>query len=330
MLTKKQNLIETITGGNPDRYVNQFEAFAPLRGTAYSLHNPRPKRGEENIVNAWGVTCSWKENTPGVFPVHTQDKIVVKDIEHWKDYVKAPNVVYDAKEWEPFIEQREAVDTNEQFSMLTITPGVFEQCHYLCEIQNTLMYFYTNPDELKELIEYITEWEMAYAAEICKYLKPEALLHHDDWGSQISSFVSPDMFKEFIKPAFMQIYGYYKSHGVKLILHHSDSYAENLVPDMIDMGIDIWQGVITTNDIPKLIKDYGGKISFMGAIDNGKYDREDWTEESVGKVVREALDLGGKHYFIPCGTGGGPGSTYPGSYDCASMWIDRYSKEDFK
>jgi hypothetical protein len=25
----------------------------------------------------------------------------------------------------------------------------------------------------------------------------EAILHHDDWGSQISSFISPDMFEEF-------------------------------------------------------------------------------------------------------------------------------------
>ena len=27
MLTKRQNLMETITGGNPDRIVNQYEAF---------------------------------------------------------------------------------------------------------------------------------------------------------------------------------------------------------------------------------------------------------------------------------------------------------------
>mgnify|MGYP006870779339 FL=1 len=28
MLTKKQNLLECIRGGNPDRYVNQWEALA--------------------------------------------------------------------------------------------------------------------------------------------------------------------------------------------------------------------------------------------------------------------------------------------------------------
>ena len=33
MLTKKQNLIETMTGGHPDRFVNQYEAFAITFGS---------------------------------------------------------------------------------------------------------------------------------------------------------------------------------------------------------------------------------------------------------------------------------------------------------
>ena len=32
------------------------------------------------------------------------------------------------------------------------------------------------------------------AEEICKYLKPDGLFHHDDWGSQTSTFMSPEMF----------------------------------------------------------------------------------------------------------------------------------------
>ncbi|MGL6294696.1 MAG: uroporphyrinogen decarboxylase family protein, partial [Eubacterium aggregans] len=85
------------------------------------------------------------------------------------------------------------------------------------------------------------------------------------------------MFEEFIVPAYKKIYGYYKFHGVELIVHHSDSCTANLVPAMIDVGIDIWQGCIDANDIPSLIKEYGGQISFMGGIDNSKIDKEDCT-----------------------------------------------------
>ena len=83
-----------------------------------------------------------------------------------------------------------------------IGPGIFEMCHHLLEIQNCLMNFYEYPDEMHELIECLTNWELRYAEQICTYLKPDALFHHDDWGSQISTFISPDMFREFIKPAY--------------------------------------------------------------------------------------------------------------------------------
>ena len=53
-----------------------------------------------------------------------------------------------------------------------------------------MMDFYEEPEAMHELVDYITDWELAYAAEICKYLKPDAIFHHDDWGSQQSSFLS--------------------------------------------------------------------------------------------------------------------------------------------
>lgn len=59
MLTKRQNLIETMKGGNPDRFVNQYEAFGLVMGSPFGKRNPNPKYGETNIVNAWGVTKSF-------------------------------------------------------------------------------------------------------------------------------------------------------------------------------------------------------------------------------------------------------------------------------
>ena len=329
MLTKRQNLLETIHGGHPDRFVNQYEAFAMQVGNAFSIHNPGPKLGEHNVVNAWGVTKSWPVGTPGAFPVHTPDKIVIKDIDEWQKYLKVPQVKYDAQVWEPFIEAAEKVDRNEYFVTSFVVPGIFEQCHYLMEIQNCLVAFYDSPDEMKELIEVLTQFELDLAEDICKYIKPDALFHHDDWGSQVSTFLSPDMFREFIKPAYMKIYGYYKSHGVELVVHHSDSYAATLVPDMIDMGIDIWQGVMTSNNIPELIKKYGGKISFMGGIDSAKVDYEGWTKEVIQAEVDRACAECGTLYFIPNASQGLAMSTFPGVYEALSEAIEKENPKYF-
>lgn len=327
MLTKRQNLLETIHGGNPDRYVNQFEAFALVRGTPMSKVNPMPKRGEMNVVNAWGVTRSWPENVPGAFPVHDSEHIVIKDVSHWRDYVKIPEVVFPAQEWEPFIKAAQEIDRNEYFVTAMIAPGVFEQCHYLLEMVNCLTALYEYPDEMHEIIDMLTDWELRWAAELCKYIQPDAILHHDDWGSRTSTFMSPEMFEEFYLAPYEKIYGFYKSHGVEVVVHHSDSYAATLVPYMIKMGIDIWQGCMRSNDIPALIRQYGGRISFMGGLDNADLDKEDWTPELIRDAVRQAIAEGSRYYYIPCAAGGGPGSTYPGVYDCISKEIDAVNSE---
>ena len=330
MLTKRQNLLETIHGGNPDRFVNQYEAFKMIMGTPVGKRNARPIKGGDPVVDMWGVTKSFPANTPGAFPVHTPDKIVIKDIENWRDYVKAPFLDYPEEEWlESAAQFEKSIDRNEQFATFFYAPGIFEQCHYLMEIQNCLMAFYEYPDEMHELIDFICDWEIAYAEKICKYYKPDALFHHDDWGSQISTFLSPAMFEEFLLPAYKRLYGYYKAHGVELIAHHSDSYAATLVPYMIEMGIDIWQGVMTSNNVPELIKKYGGQISFMGDIDSAAVDYEGWTKEVVDREVERACTECGKLYFIPNASQGLPVSTFPGVYDALSAAIDEMSKKMF-
>ena len=128
MLTKRQNLIETIRGGNPDRYVNQFEPYAIIPNP-FSVANRNPKMGEENVVNLWGVTKSWPAGTPGPFPIHDAAHIVCPDITEWRKTVHAPNVVFSDEEWAPYVEMAEKVDRNEYFVTHYVAPGIFEQCH---------------------------------------------------------------------------------------------------------------------------------------------------------------------------------------------------------
>lgn len=330
MLTKKQNLIEVMKGGNPDRFVQQYEPFAIMFRDPISSHTPMPMPGGPPVADAWGITRSWPEGFPGAFPVHDAEHIVCKDITRWRDYVKAPNPVFPASAWEAVQQDIEAVDRNEQFVMKFIAPGLFEQCHYLLEIQNCLLAFYEEPEAMHELIGYIAEYHLQVAEQVCKYMKPDGIFQHDDWGSQISTFLSPDMFEEFYLPHYKKIYGYYKDHGVQLIMHHSDSYAATLVPFMIDMGIDIWQGVMRSNDIPALIKQYGGQITFMGGVDSALIDRSNWTKENVEKEVMFACEEYGKLSYIPSASQGLPLSNYPGVYEATDEAIRKASAKLFK
>ncbi len=328
MLTAKQNMIEVIRGGNPDRIVNQYEALQLLFDPTVFL-SPLLQRGQEDVVNAWGVTNTFPENVPGQFPVHTPDKIVVKDIEDWREYVHAPSLKFTQDQWDQCKAMYDAVDGEKSFKAAFIAPGLFEQTHHLCEITNALMYYITNPDEMHDLIKYLTDWELELAEGICANLHPDMIFHHDDWGGLDSTFLSPAMFDDFFLEPYKQIYGYYHSHGVDFIVHHSDSYAATLVPSMIEMGIDVYQGCMETNHIDELIEKYGGKISFMGGIENRAVDFTDWTDENCEAVVRRVCETYGNKYFIPCIAQGGPGSVFPGVYMSLVNAIDKLNEEKF-
>lgn len=193
-------------------------------------------------------------------------------------------------------------------------------------MEDAMANFYEEPEEMHALIDFLTEWEIAGAKEVIRHLHPDALFHHDDWGSQRNSFFSPEMFEEFFVPAYRKIYGFWKANGVEIIVHHSDSYVANLIPSILRMGVDIIQGAVYENNIPELLREYGGKISVMAGMDNGKYDRPDWSEEKIHNGLQELFETAGTKYLIPCLTMGGPGSTYPGVYETVTKEIDKFSK----
>ena len=327
MLTAKENMREVILGGSPDRFVNQYEAlnFLPHPNM---LREVMPKRGETDKVNGWGVTYSYPEGVPGAFPVHTPDKIVVKDMEDWKTYVHGPSLKFPEEVWDQCKAIYDSADPR-AFKTAFVAPGMFEQCHHLLSIEEALMNYLLYPEEMADLIKYLTDWELELAEGICSHLHPEALFHHDDWGSELNSFLRPEVFEEFFLEPYRQVYGYYHDHGVEFVIHHSDSYCANLLPTMIGMGIDVWQGCMKSNNVPELIKTYGGQISFMGEIDNKQVDFTGWTEADAETAAVTAMERCGNKYFIPCITQGGPGSLYPGAYKALWDSIDRYNCEKF-
>jgi hypothetical protein len=325
MLTRKQNLIETIAGGKPDRFVNQFEFMEIIMESPLDI---RTNPGETN-KNKWGITFSWPEGQLGKFPLHDAKHKVLKDIGDWRKYVHAPEIETSDLAWAAAVNHANRVDRNDQYVAGIILPGIFEMTHNLMGMEHALMGLCEKPNEMHELIDYLADYELRYAEVLIDKIHPDCIFHHDDWGSQKSSFMSPSMFKNFFVAPYQKIYNFYRANGVELIVHHSDSFGANLVPHMIDMGIDIWQGVMTTNNTPELIKKYGGQISFMGNIDTGIVDLPDFTPEIVARETYRACSDCGKMHFIPCLTRGMSESSFPGVYDAVSSAISQLSKAIF-
>ena len=328
MLTGKENLLEVMKkDGNPDRFVKQYEFLHLLVPDTYYMGNYPFIPGSPDGVDQFGVTWTLPVGQMGAFPLHDDAHRVLKDITKWRDILHKHYVPEDPGYWGMLNGIAAQARKDDQYVCAVQTQGIFERLHALMGMEDALANFYEEPEEMHDLIDFLTELEIDFARTMIERCHVEAVLHHDDWGATENSFLSPAMFEEFIVPAYKKIYGFYKENGV-LIVHHNDGYSKNLVPYMIEMGIDIWQGCIPANDLPELIEKYGGQITFMGEIETRLLDVPGWTPELVREEVERACRKCGKHSFIPCLTAGMPFTVF-GAGETVDAEIDRMSREMF-
>ncbi len=332
MLSIKQNILETLKkAGSPDRLVNQFEGmlfFPPSPCSAYVRGNRY--RGMAPLNDRFGTNILWPEAQVAAMPHVTPENKVVKDVTRWREQMQIPDLMKncsDEAQWAPFMEKLAAVDRNENMVMAFMPTGVFERLHFLMGFEDTLTNFLLEPEAMMDLCNAIGEYRYLYMKLIVDHYHPEIMLSHDDWGSKHALFMSPAVWREFIKPQYVKTYKYMKDNGV-IIMHHADSFCEPIVEDMIELGIDIWQGVLPQNDIVKLQKQIDGRMVLMGGIDAALVDRADSTEEEIRGETRRACETYGPGgHFMPCITYGAPGNLFPHSDPVITDEIKLYNRE---
>jgi hypothetical protein len=332
MLSPKQNFIETVKkGGKPDRLVKQFESCVFFNADPVAAYaRGRRFKGMPPLKDKWGTTVLWPADQVAAMPHVTQDNKVIPDITTWRKKVAVPDLVGNCSDpavWEPALEAASKIDRKENLLMAFMPTGVFEQLHFLMGFEDTLMNFLEEPEAMMDLCNAVGEYGYNYMKLIVDNLKPDILLSHVDWGSKNSMFTSPGVWREFIKPQYIKTYKYMNDKGV-IIMHHADSFLEPIVDDMIELGINIWQGVLPQNNIPKIQKQITGRMILMGGIDASIVDRADVTEKIIRTEVQRACNEyapGGS--YIPCITYGAPGTIYPNVDPIINNEIDKYNKK---
>lgn len=329
MLTPKQNLLETLKGGHPDRLCNSFTMLKGIPGDpVFKLVRGNRIRGT-NSYDQWGTYIMFPEDAPAAVPFVTEENQVIRDVTRWRDYVKVPDLAGKCADgWEEAIAAKAAIDQEQYLTMTVMGTGIFEQLHMLMTFEDTLVNLLLEPEAMTELIDVICEYRLTYMKLIVEHLHPDLICSHDDWGSKTGLFFSVETWRELFKEPYRRLYDYLHENGV-IVMHHGDSFMEPLVEDMAEIGVDIWQGVLPTNDIAAISEKVGDRMLLMGGIDS-VVDRPDATEEEIRAETRRALDAYGhlKGYW-PGMTYGGPGSLYPHVEPIIIDEINRYNKERF-
>jgi len=148
--------------------------------------------------------------------------------------------------------------------------NVFECMHPVCGHEHMLVGMALDPD-------WVIDMATTYANLLVELQKilfaeeglPDGIWYYEDMGYKLSPFMSPDMYREIIKPAHIYTIDYAKKTLGLPVIMHSCGFIEPLLADMVDAGIDCLQviEIKAGMDLLRIHREFGDKIVLMGGID---------------------------------------------------------------
>ena len=206
-------------------------------------------------VDAWG--CTFENVADGV---HGEVKEPV--IQSWSELDKIHPPMHLIDKGVEWVEQ--ADDKDDYFSMLMFGQ-LFERMQFLRGTENLFMDMLEQPRELFELRDRVHEFNLKTIEAWCR-TDLDALSFNDDWGTQKSLLIAPDLWRQIFKPMYREYAEAVHAAG-KFIFMHSDGQILDIFGDLIEIGIDALNSQLFCMDIEQIGRRYKGKITFWGEID---------------------------------------------------------------
>ena len=124
----------------------------------------------------------------------------------------------------------------------------------------------------------------------------------DDFATQRGLMISPEAWRRFLKPRYARLFDIGKRRG-KFIWFHSCGDITSVLPDLIDIGMDVWETVqlhVLPMPPEELKRQFGRHITFFGGVNTQRLPFQTPEEVRAG-VVRsiEALGEGGGYICGP-------------------------------
>lgn len=277
--------------------------------------------------DAWGVLWTNQGPNPAIDGnMVAKDFRMFDEMEDWKKYVKFPQLDFMPIE-QIFQAMCAGMHINPETDVVSclMLSGQFERMNQMIGMENALCAFYDYPDEVHEFFEAMCEYKLKCIDLAHKYLKPDVIHMHDDWGTNSNMFFSPDIWREFIKPNEIRYANRIHELGM-LYEHHSCGYIQQIIPDLVEIGVDCINPVMICNDVDYILENFGDKITVKGGVDNQKIEAPGCPDDVIRQEARSCMDRFAKKgryipNFIP---------TNEHSLAVFEAEVDAYGKDIFK
>ena len=116
--------------------------------------------------------------------------------------------------------------------------GIFGTLTHLVGYENLFLFYYDEPDLIKDILDRITDIWIALWEEVLSYTSVDLCNLWEDISSGKGSMVSPAIIKEFVLPYYKKISNFLKSKKINTFLVDTDGDCNELVPLFIKAGVN--------------------------------------------------------------------------------------------
>ena len=293
MLSEKENFLRAL-GGEVPEYVPRYDIFWGVRPSILM-----GGRVGGVGVDMYGVEWSNKGSAfEAAMP--RNDYFILDDIRRWRDVIKFPD--FSHVDWEE-LAKKDLKDFNPEFPRGggTAAAGFFQSVMAFMGFTEGLIACFEEPDEVKELINYLCDNYLSLADNYLKYYKPDFISFADDIAAERSPFVSLEMFRDIFAPVWRKYIKFFKDRGY-LAVHHNCGHFESFLDDVVDMGFNAWDPAQESNDLVGIKKKFGNKLMICGGFETRRFlPFIDISEEEIRASLKAVLDKlapGGGYAFF--------------------------------
>ena len=192
---------------------------------------------------------------------------------------------------------------HDRFRIVQIGLMFFERAWCLRGFENLLMDFHENPAFVVQLLD---ELEGVCCSIIDSLIgrfgdRIDAIGFSDDYGAQDAMIISPATWRKFMKPHLQRMYERIHHGGKKMYLH-TCGHGTPIIPDLIEIGVDMLQPLQPESmDIFDLKRRFGRDLCLVGGIGTQR-TLPYGTPQDVVDEVRKCLDImakGGGYICAP-------------------------------
>ena len=185
----------------------------------------------------------------------------------------------------------------EDKAVTVISRNSFGTARELMGVENLLISFYDQPEMVKDIMDYLTDFWIALYEKVCRHVRVDCIHIWEDMSGKQGPLISPDMIRAFMLPNYIKIADFARQHDIPFevaagsdVVQYREQYPEFSMLGGIDKRA-IAMGKKSIDEELRRIEPMLHKNGYFPALDHLIHPEVSWKDFCYySKCLREMIE----------------------------------------